>query len=326
MFERKSLTWPIALAIVMIVLIGGLAVGWVLLSVFGAQESDRSPEIYWALLSVGSVMFACVLTGVILYLVLSIKQHNLSARQANFIDAVTHELKSPLATLKLYLQTLNRRNIDEAQRQQFYDSMLSEVDRLDQLINQLLDVARLSHAGRSPEDERASVRVDRLIRELVDAAGLRLGVEAPPVQYDLEPVELLCRKTDLEIVARNLIDNAIKYAGHPPEVRIAAHVQRETQQLHLTFENNGNTIPRHKRRAVFDRFYRLGNELERTKPGTGLGLFLVKLIVRRMKGSIVIDDTAPPQPTRFRVVLPHARAVVEQEAPERAPEHSGAVR
>ena len=71
MFERKSLTWPITLAIIMIVLIGGLTVGWILLSVFGALESPRSQGIYWALLSVGSVMFACVLTGVILYLILS---------------------------------------------------------------------------------------------------------------------------------------------------------------------------------------------------------------------------------------------------------------
>jgi signal transduction histidine kinase len=144
MFERKSLKWPILLAIVMIVLLVGLAVGWILINVFGGK---------WILLSVGSVMFGFVLMGVVLYLVWSIQQINLNRRQSNFIDAVTHELKSPIATLKLFLQTLGRRNIDESQRQEFYRSMLDDVDRLDQLITQLLDVARLQQDSNEPEPE-----------------------------------------------------------------------------------------------------------------------------------------------------------------------------
>ena len=144
MFERKSLKWPILLAIVMIVLLVGLAVGWILINVFGGK---------WILLSVGSVMFGFVLMGVVLYLVWSIQQINLNRRQSNFIDAVTHELKSPIASLKLFLQTLGRRNIDESQRQEFYRSMLDDVDRLDQLITQLLDVARLQQDSNEPEPE-----------------------------------------------------------------------------------------------------------------------------------------------------------------------------
>ncbi len=95
MFERKSLKWPIILAVTMIVLLVGLMVAWVLLNVFNALSSDASAGIYWVLLSIGSAMFTCVVVGVVMYLVISIQQININRRQSNFIDSVTHELKSP---------------------------------------------------------------------------------------------------------------------------------------------------------------------------------------------------------------------------------------
>ena len=145
MFERKSLKWPILVAILMIVMLVGLTIGWVLLNVFSALDAEKTSRsaIYWILLSVGAVFFACLLAGVILYLIWLIQNINLNRRQSNFIDAVTHELKTPIASLKLYLQTLNRRDVQGPQRQEFYATMMEDVDRLDRLINQLLDVARL---------------------------------------------------------------------------------------------------------------------------------------------------------------------------------------
>lgn len=325
MFERKSLTWPISLAIVMIVLVIGLTVGWILLNVLGALKSDNTaPQLYWTLLSVGTVMFALVLSGVVLYLILSIKQHNLVARQANFIDSVTHELKSPIATLKLYVQTLDRRQIEPQQRQQFYGAMLAEVERLDTLINQLLDVARLSHVQAAEVSPEEAVRIDRLINEHVQVVCRLHRIDPAVVVQAIEPVELLCRRGDIEIVLRNLIDNAVKYSGTPPEIVIAGGIQPDTQQLRLTIENNGASIPRSRRRQVFDRFYRLGSELQRTKIGTGLGLFLVRLVVRRMRGSIQLDDNVDTARTRFIVQLPKAQRV-QDDTEEQKPVHDLAI-
>ncbi len=313
MFERKSLKWPITLAVVMIVLIGGLTTGWILLNVFGALESQASAGLYWTWLSIGSVMFAGVLTGVILYLILTIKQHNLSARQSNFIDAVTHELKSPICSLKLYLQTLNRRNVDENQRQEFYSSMLHEVDRLDQLISQLLDVARISHKDERSASETTTIRTDQLIKACVSEVCARHQIEAEVIHCDLQPIELLGRHIDLEIAFRNLIDNAIKYAGNPPEIFIRTVLLEQSREFRAVIGNNGATVAKHLRRQVFQRFYRIGSELERTKPGTGLGLYLVRLVIRRMKGKVAMIDphgsnsTTTNAKTEVELILPNAR-------------------
>ena len=297
MFERKSLKWPILLAIVMIVLLVGLAVGWILINIFGAN---------WILLTVGSVMFGIVLLGVVLYLVWSIQQINLNRRQSNFIDAVTHELKSPIASLKLFLQTLGKRNIDEDQRQTFYRSMLDDVDRLDQLITQLLDVARLQQDSNEPEPEQwvaIESIIDECSRKLLGQHHLNrdcLSIESPAC-------DVWARKVDVEILIRNLLDNAFKYAGTPPLVTVQVAVDSKSNKTIISIVDNGKGIPRNLRRKIFNRFYRIGNELERTQPGTGLGLFLVRSIVRRLRGTIRVADIPRNTGTRFELMLPQAR-------------------
>src|SRR5687767_14374620 len=138
MFERRSLSWPITLAVLMIVTIVALAVGWVLLVMVGTTI-DGLASFFWTWLPIGSAMLIFVLVGVVLYLTLSIKAINLTRRQSNFIDSVTHELKSPIASLKLYLQTLNRRHLSADEQETFFRDMLEDIERLDQLINHLLE-------------------------------------------------------------------------------------------------------------------------------------------------------------------------------------------
>ena len=136
---RPSYGWPITLAVVMIVLVVALIVGWVILIV---REIEQS-ALFWVLLVVGTSFLVLVLVGVVLYLLISIKGIRLNQRQSNFIDSVSHELKSPIASLKLYLQTLSRRSVTEEQQANFYRFMLDDVERLDTLINHMLDAARL---------------------------------------------------------------------------------------------------------------------------------------------------------------------------------------
>ena len=297
MFERKSLKWPILLAIVMIVMLVGLTIGWILITIFGAN---------WILLSVGSIMFVFVLLGVVLYLVWSIQQINLNRRQSNFIDAVTHELKSPIASLKLFLQTLGKRNIDEAQRQEFYRSMLDDVDRLDQLITQLLDVARLQQDSNEPEPE-SWIAIESTLEEFTIKLVAQHHINRDCVSIECPPCDVWARRVDIDILVRNLIDNALKYAGKPPVVEIKVRVDSRSGNSTILVSDNGIGIPRHLHRKIFRRFYRVGNELERTKPGTGLGLFLVRSIVRRIRGSIRVVDLPKNSGSRFELILPQSR-------------------
>src|SRR5688572_508097 len=143
MFERRSLRWPITLGVVMFVVLVLLLVGWVVLAWLGIITDTTKAGLYIALLSIGATLLTLVIVGTALYLTLSIKAINLTQRQSNFIDSVTHELKSPIASLKLYLQTLNRRSVSASEQEVFFKDMLEDVERLDELTNHLLDVARL---------------------------------------------------------------------------------------------------------------------------------------------------------------------------------------
>ncbi len=140
---RRSLSVPIVLAVVMIVLLVVLTVGWVILAVVLAVQNADSSAVYWALLPIGSTFILLLLVGVVLYLILSIKAINLTRRQSNFIDSVTHELKSPIASMKLYLQTLSRHQVSQEVQADFHRFMLEDLERLDHLINQMLDAGRL---------------------------------------------------------------------------------------------------------------------------------------------------------------------------------------
>ena len=140
---RRSLGLPITMAVIMIVLVILLIVGWTIATIWAATLEPKAPTFFWALLPIGALSLTVILAGVIVYLVLSVKLINLNLRQSNFIDAVTHELKSPLASLKLQVQTLERLNIPEEKRQLIYQAMKNDVDRLEALINQVLMVSVL---------------------------------------------------------------------------------------------------------------------------------------------------------------------------------------
>ncbi|MGV3485073.1 MAG: sensor histidine kinase, partial [Planctomycetaceae bacterium] len=168
MLERRSLTAPITLGVVMILLVVALTVGWVSINVIALTDNREAAPVYYVLLAFGSVGLAVVLAGVIAYLTLTVKAINLNRRQSNFIDSVTHELKSPIASLKLYLQTLARRSVDAKQAEDFHRFMLEDVERLDQLINHLLDAARIERDSQPAELE--PLQLDEILRHGASAA------------------------------------------------------------------------------------------------------------------------------------------------------------
>jgi signal transduction histidine kinase len=302
MAARRPLSLPITLAIVMILLLIALTVGWVLAYVFLAWKENAS--VYYALLSVGATFLGFLLAGTIIYLVLSIKAINLNRRQSNFIDSVTHELKSPIASMKLYLQTLGRRQVSEAERERFYGCMVEDLNRLDRLINQLLDAGRLDN-GRLDVD-REDVALDVLLRDCANTVALHYRLPAEIFQIELQPCTIRAWRVDLDVLFRNLIDNAVKYAGSEP--RVGVHLRRTADgRAIVRISDNGRGIPGRFRRHIFKRFERLGLELERERPGTGLGLYIVQNIARRLKARVRVRDNEKGPGTMFEVQLPGAR-------------------
>jgi len=292
MFERRSLKWPITIGVVMIVLVVLLTVGWIVMSAFGKQ---------WLVLTLGALVLLMVLLGVVFYLVVTIKEVSLNRRQTNFMDAVTHELKSPIASLKLYLQTLNLRKVSEEERESFHRYMLEDVERLDELINHLLIAAQLNKAH-LPED-RESIELSELLRQCASSVCLRYQAPPETVEFDLQPCVVQARRVDMDVIFRNLIDNAVKYGGSPAHVWIRMKADA-SGMVHIWVADNGNGVPPHLRQKIFGRFVRLGFELQREKPGTGLGLHIVSTLIRRLRGNISVKGHSQDTGAAFKVSLP----------------------
>jgi signal transduction histidine kinase len=300
MSRRRSVGWPITLGVIMIVLLVALMIGWVVLALSSA-----------ALLAVGTTFLALVLIGVVLYLTIAVKQISLNQRQANFIDSVTHELKSPIASLKLYLQTLSRRSVSETQQLEFYRSMLEDLDRLDTLINHMLDAARLDQVG--PPVEVVGVSLADVLQTCASTVCLRHRLPAETIALDVAPAIVFARPIDLEIVFRNLLDNAVKYSLPQPQVTVESWSNGRGSVV-TRVSDNGPGIPAKLRRKIFGRFVRLGSELERTQSGTGLGLYIVRTLVRRMKGKVSVRGRGTQRGTIFEVELPGRERLFADEA------------
>jgi two-component system, OmpR family, phosphate regulon sensor histidine kinase PhoR len=300
MVPRRSIGWPIVLAIVMIVLIVALTVGWIIVNVIAANR-EQAPVVYYTMLAVGTTFFVLILAGVVSYLLLSIKALRLAQRQSNFIDSVTHELKSPIASLKLYLQTMERRKLPEEQVHEIHQSMLEVLTNLDHLIDHLLDAARVDRGVvDTPLEE---VDLEAIITDCASMTCRAYNLPLETVTLRLRPSKMLSRTKDLEIIFRNLIDNAIKYAGSDPRVEIDMFAP-STDRVGVRVSDNGPGIPSNLRRKIFGRFVRLGSELERKQSGTGLGLYLVRELVTRLQGKVHVRGRGTQPGTAFEVEFP----------------------
>ncbi len=314
MFEHRSIKLPITLGVAMIIVIVALIVGWVLLTANSALQSRQS-SVYWTLLTVGSLLFALVLVGVVMYLTLSIKAISLTQRQSNFVDSVTHELKSPIASLKLYLQTLRLRDVSEEERARFHQFMMDDVERLDDLINHLLDAGLIDKPRGNERSEL--IAVDELIQDCAATVCNRYRVDAETIQLDLAPIMIRAPRVDAVMIFRNLLDNAVKYAGTPPAVQVTSGL--DDQYAVVKIADNGEGIPKALRRKVFGRFVRLGDELQRKQPGTGLGLYIVLTLVQRLGGKVRVLDRDKKGGTTFEVRLPAVGTRAQRSSP---PDHT----
>jgi signal transduction histidine kinase len=295
--RRWRLRFPITLSVALILVNLALMVCWIVLLAI---------ESYWSALTIGTVLFALVLVGLVLYTVLTIKEVQLNLRQANFVDSVTHELKSPLASMRLYLETLQMRKVEENQREHFYRVMMDDVDRLDQLISQLLQIGRLDAIV--TEAELEDVELEPLLRRCAETACRAHHRPPETVQLRVAPVIARGSRLALEMIFGNLLDNAVKYGGSPPEVEVEVVVESPDKVI-TRIADNGDGVPLDHRAKIFGLFFRGGSELERTKKGTGLGLYIVHVLVRKMKGTVSVHGRGRLTGSVFEVTLPGRSAI-----------------
>ena len=180
--------------------------------------------------------------------------------------------------------------------------MESELGRLDQLINQLLEVGRLDAIGSQTEPER--VNLSDLLTGCAEVACRhhKHAIEAV-FTFDLAPLHLDARRMLLEMIFGNLMDNAVKYGGDPPKVQVSAMV-RGRDRIVVRVHDHGTGVPEDQRHKVFQLFFRGSDELQRTRKGTGLGLYIVRTLVGIMKGRVTISDGPDGVGSIFEVSLP----------------------
>ena len=256
----------------------------------------------WSALTIGTIVFALILVGMIFYMFLTVKEVRLNQRQSNFVDSVTHELKTPIAALKLYLETLQLRQLSDEQRADFYQTMGHELQRLDHLISQLLEVGRLDAIGHQSDPE--DIPLDRLLRRCaISACAHHKQDPEQVVTFDIEPIVVHSRPVVLEMIFGNLLDNAIKYAGDPPQVEVLVRM-KGSDRVSVRIIDNGDGVPADLRRKVFQMFYRGGDELERRQKGTGLGLYISRTLAHILKGDVSVHDRTDGPGSIFEVELP----------------------
>ena len=295
--KRRTLHLPITLSVLLMTLNVALMVCWIVLL---AQVNS------WGALTIGTVVFALMLAGLIFYLFLTIKEVRLNQRQANFIDSVTHELKTPIASLQLYLQTLEMRELDDAQREEFYRVMGTELHRLDHLITQLLEVGRLDAIGHRSEPEEISM--EPFLRECATTVCAHHDCADNEVfTFEVAPAVIHARRLIMEMIFRNLLDNAIKYSGKQPAVEVQVE-KTKRGRIVTRIIDNGEGVPTDMRKKIFKIFYRGGSELERKQKGTGLGLYIVRTLVHLLKGKITVYDRDDGRGSVFEVDLPEGVA------------------
>lgn len=259
----------------------------------------------------GSVLFLLLIGGLVLIVILLLREVRLNERQSNFVSAVTHELKTPVASLRLYLDTLEYRELPQVRRKEFYRTMRQDLDRLNSTINNVLDAALYTD---HPVQDPRPLDLARLARRAIDLTLTRHQLPAETVRYEGPPsLNVAGDAQALETAVLNLLDNAVKYSKDGVRIEVEARGDGDGQ-AHLTVRDHGMGFSRTQLPFIFTRFYRIGSEVRRSRTGTGLGLFIVRSVVKGHKGAITADSPGPGRGSTFTITLPGLLADAESDA------------
>ncbi len=258
------------------------------------------------LLVFGIIFFLVIIGGLVLNTIFLVREIRRNEQHDAFINAVSHELKTPVASIRLYLETLQRRELPQEKRAEFYRIMLEDSDRLLDLIEQVL------RAGRSRQRLQHQSRLDMrsVVRESVELARLRHHLSSESLAYvehvDAEPTATVMGDADeLKAAISNLIDNAIKYSGTAVQVEVEL-LALDQRRVAVRVRDRGIGISKPELKRIFRRFYRIPEAVAMRVKGSGLGLFIVRSVARKHGGRVSAESDGPGQGSTFTLALPIA--------------------
>lgn len=289
--RRKTAIFFLVLGISLSVLAIALNIGWILLNL---------REV--ALLVFGVIFFALIITGLILNTIFLLREIRRNEQHDAFLNAVTHELKTPIASIKLYLETLKNRDVAEDKRQEFYDIMLADNARLLGTVEQVLQ------ASRTGEKHRRMNIAEHDLGEIMDeTVGIlrsryHLRSDAIRLTMPVVPVMILGDRQELQSAFANLIDNAVKYSTDAPKVSVKLREHGKMAEIYIM--DHGIGIPKADLKRIFKRFYRVPSQSKVPVKGTGLGLPIVRSIIEKHGGRITAESKGEGRGSTFVVRLP----------------------
>ena len=292
MRRRKTAIFFLALGISLSALAVALNVGWVLLNL---------REV--VLMVLGIVFFALIITGLILNTIFLVREIRRSEQHDAFLNAVTHELKTPIASLKLYLDTLKSRDVSESKRHEFYEVMMADSDRLLNTVEQILLASRSRELGRVTDVE--DLNVGDVIRDAMAIVLARYNLDPSVIRFTESGIlETIGDREELRTMFLNLFDNAVKYSPGEKKVSVRAKPSATGSKIDIVVRDSGRGIPPADLKRVFKRFYRVPGATAKSAKGTGLGLFIVQSIIKRHGGKIRAESKGEGRGTTFFIQLP----------------------
>ncbi|SEB44130.1 sensor histidine kinase [Terriglobus roseus] len=297
--RRGAIAFYTTLGICLVGLAVALNVGWIIVNV---------TERRIAMLVAGVVFFAVIIAGMVLNTIFLVREIRRNERQDSFLNAVTHELKTPIASIRLYLDTLQRRPLEESQRQEFYTRMREDNDRLLGTVEQILRAGEAGAKGLQRNGKGLlPVDIRALIRACLDETVRRhhLPEDAVKMEDETTGADLAVNgdAEGLRTAILNILDNAVKYS--PGGVHITAELNTVRHGfVMLRFTDTGMGIPPGQLGRVFHRFYRVGGSASAKVKGTGLGLFIVRAIARQHGGDVTAQSHGEGRGTTITLQLP----------------------
>jgi len=292
--RRKSIAFFIALSVGCISVLVVLYIGWILLK--------------WRtgfLLVLGVLLVTGIICGILLNTIFLVREIRRNEQHDAFINAVTHELKTPVASIRLYLETLQRRPVDEDKRKEFYRIMLEDSDRLLSTIEQVLHTGRVGATSHGLNPTR--IEIADLVEACVARARTMHHASAEALQYRAgPPVTVVGDMDEVRAAILNLIDNAVKYSGNSVNVTVETAKAGENHVL-VRVQDRGAGIPKDELKRVFKRFYRVPGPLASRVKGTGLGLYIVRSVAKRHAGRVWAESEGPGRGSTFVLQLPIAK-------------------